>query len=59
MMDQLWTIFETLQSMKLTDEAEIGLNWNLLPVKEEPLKSNPDLQKQLVCWHIKYSDHIS
>ncbi|XP_045897136.1 uncharacterized protein LOC123964074 [Micropterus dolomieu] len=56
MMDQLRIIFKTLQGMKATDEAEIGLDRNLLPVKdvsslqnlEEQLQSIPDLQKQLV-----------
>lgn len=66
-MEQLRIIFKTLQGMKSTDEAEIGLDRNLLPLKdvgslqslEEQLQSSPDLQKQLVCWHIIYSDHIS
>lgn len=64
MMDQLRIIFKTLQSMKSSDEEEIGLDPNILPLKdaesldnlEEQLGSNPDLQKQLVCWH---NDHIT
>lgn len=60
-MDQLRIIFKTLQSMKSTDESETDLARNLLPLKdvsslqdmEEQLQSNPDLQKQLVCWQIK------
>lgn len=56
MMDQLRIIFKTLQSMKPTEEAEAVLDRNLLPIKdvgslediEEQLRSNPDLQKQLV-----------
>lgn len=67
MIEQLRIIFKTLQGMKATDEAEIGLDRNLLPLKdagslqslEEQLQSSPDLQKQLVCWRIIYSDHIS
>lgn len=59
MMDQLRIIFKTLQVTKASDEAEIGLDRNVLPLKdisslqnlEEQLRSNPDLQKQLVCWH--------
>ena len=63
-MDQLRIIFKILQVMKMDDEAEIGLERNLSPLKdvsalqnlEEQLQSNPDLQKQLVCWH---GDHNS
>lgn len=59
MMDQLRIIFKTLQVMKLSDEAEIDLDRNVLPRKgvsssqnlEEQPQINPDLQKQLVCWH--------
>ncbi|KTF79429.1 hypothetical protein cypCar_00039317, partial [Cyprinus carpio] len=56
MMDQLRIIFKTLQSMKSTDESQTGMAQNVLPLKdvsslqdmEEQLRSNPDLQKQLV-----------
>lgn len=34
MMDQLQIIFNTLQGMNSTDEAEIGLDPNLLPLKD-------------------------
>ncbi|XP_065152686.1 uncharacterized protein [Paramisgurnus dabryanus] len=55
-MDQLRIIFKTLQSMKSTDESQTDLAQNVLPLKdvsslqdiEEQLRSNPDLQKQLV-----------
>lgn len=57
-MDQLWIIFKTLQVRKRSDEAEIGLDLNFLPLKDvrslqnlEQLQSNPDLQKQLPCGH--------
>lgn len=58
-MHQLRNIFKTLQVMKLSYEAEIDLDRIVLPLKyvsslqilEEQLQSNPDLQKQLVCWH--------
>ncbi|XP_051991839.1 uncharacterized protein LOC127650438 [Xyrauchen texanus] len=55
-MEQLRIIYKTLQGMKVADEAEIGLDPNLLPLGdhsslhnlEEQLNSSPDLQKQLV-----------
>ncbi|XP_019735241.1 uncharacterized protein LOC109521683 isoform X3 [Hippocampus comes] len=56
MLEQLRIIFQTLQGMKAADEAEMGLDPNLLPLKdvgslqslEEQLHINPDLQKTLV-----------
>ncbi len=64
-MEQMRIIFKTLQGMKATDEAEVGLERNLLRLPdvpslqslEEQLQSSPDLQKQLVCWHIIYGDY--
>ncbi|KAA0716624.1 hypothetical protein E1301_Tti020360 [Triplophysa tibetana] len=55
-MDQLRIIFKTLKGMKSTDEAEIGLDQTLLPLKdvislqnmEEQLQSSPYFRKKLV-----------
>lgn len=65
-MEQMRIIFKTIRGMKAIDEAEMGLDQNLLPLPdvgslqslEEQLQSSPYLQKQLVCWHMIYSDHI-
>lgn len=65
-MDQLRIIFKTLQGIKSTDEAEIGLDQTLLPLKdvislqnlEEQLQSSPDFRKKLVCWHIFMVTHV-
>ncbi|XP_047670293.1 uncharacterized protein LOC113657002 [Tachysurus fulvidraco] len=56
LMDQLRIIFKTLQCMQSSPETEIGLDRNLLPLKdlsslqnmEDNLQSTPDLHKQLV-----------
>ena len=51
MMDQLRIIFKVMNS---TDEEEMGLDPNVLPLKD--VSSLQNLEKQLVCWH---SEHIS
>ncbi|XP_072566840.1 uncharacterized protein [Paramormyrops kingsleyae] len=56
LMDQQRIIFKTLQSMQSSQETEIGLDRNLLPLKdlgslqnmEDNLRSTPDLHKQMV-----------
>ncbi|GAA6094693.1 uncharacterized protein LOC113085053 isoform X1 [Tachysurus ichikawai] len=56
LMDQLRIIFKTLQCMQSSQETEIGLDRNLLPLKdlsslqnmEDNLWSTPDLHKKLV-----------
>ncbi|KAL1256472.1 hypothetical protein QQF64_012017 [Cirrhinus molitorella] len=45
MMDQLWIIFKTLQSMKSTEESETDLVQNLLPLKD--VSSLQDMKEQL------------
>lgn len=55
-MDQMRIIMKTLQCMQSSQETEIGLDRNLLPLKdlsslqnmEDNLRSTPDLHKQLV-----------
>lgn len=59
LMDQMRIIMKTLQCMQSSQETEIGLDRNLLPLKdltslqsmEGNLRSTPDLHKQLVCEH--------
>ncbi|GAA6081362.1 uncharacterized protein LOC113085053 isoform X1 [Tachysurus ichikawai] len=56
LMEQLRIIFKTLQCMQSSQETEIGLDRNLLPLKdlsslqnmEDSLRSTPDLHKKLV-----------
>ncbi|XP_050958544.1 uncharacterized protein LOC127159863 [Labeo rohita] len=56
LVDQQRIIFKTLQSMQSSQETEIGLDRNLLPLKdlgslqnmEDNLRSTPELHKQLV-----------
>ncbi|XP_026106438.1 uncharacterized protein LOC113078330 [Carassius auratus] len=56
LMDQMRIIMKTLQCMQSSQETEIGLDRNLLPLKdltslqsmEGNLRSTPDLHKQLV-----------